>query len=146
MRRRLFRWRAGLVVAAVISASCARKAAKPASRQEALAACVQGCLEKADQRRACDQLCGCIIDEMFQADGLRRKDPTLLPEVSVACVEKLVPKPPRPSAAIADDDSPRREPDPARDPLVRGAAMPRPGPDPRLVLGTTLVTGKGCGS
>lgn len=166
MRRRPFRRRVGLFVVFAIVAACARKAEKPASRQEALAACIKGCIEKADQpspsqeqRRTCDQLCGCIIDEMFLASGARRKDPKLLPEVSVACVARVLPNPSRPSGAVADDDSDddsddseveapsrRPRPDPGRDPLIRGAAMPRPGRDPRLVLGPTLVTGKGCRS
>lgn len=165
MRRRRFPRPVGLFFAAVFFASCARKAEKPASRAEALLACVDGCIKKVaearptdEQRRTCDQTCGCIVDEMFHANGERRKDPKLLLEVTMACVEKATPQPAPPSGAVADDDDdsddaaedeappPRSRPDPARDPLVRGAAMPRPGHDPRLAIGPTLVTGKGCGS
>ncbi|HMF44311.1 MAG TPA: hypothetical protein VKQ32_26745 [Polyangia bacterium] len=163
MRRRPFRWRVPVCVVVAIFASCSRKAEKPAGRPEALAACLDGCLKQAPQappsqehRRACDQLCGCIIDEMFQADGTRRKDPKLLPDVSVACVQKVLPAPSGPSGAVADDDSedddsedeappPRNEREPAVHPDLTKLAG-KAHPDPRLALGPTLVTGKGCGN
>ncbi len=63
------------------------KAGKPASRQEALTACLAGCIKRVEQDgqpasyeqgRTCNQTCGCIVGEMFFANGERRKDPKLL--------------------------------------------------------------------
>jgi hypothetical protein len=77
----------------VFAAACGTKAEKPASRQEALAVCLDGCMKKVEQagppsdeqRRSCNQTCGCIIDEMFHANGERRKDAKPLSAVGAAC-------------------------------------------------------------
>ncbi len=96
----------------------------------------------------------------WPANGERRKDPKLLAEVGAACVERLAPIATQPAGpdttdeaadedeAIdeASDDAP-----PPRSKRQRAAADPRVSkapfrPDPRIVLGPTLVTGKGCGN
>jgi len=124
---RRFRWWAAVFVVGEIFTACGKKADRPATRPEALAACVRGCIEKTE-RNTCDQLCGCIVDEMFLANGGRRKDPKLLPEVSTACLERLVAKPTEPASGEA---------------LVSPTRAPARRDNP-LVLAPTLLTGKGC--
>jgi hypothetical protein len=77
---------------------------------------------------------------MFHANGKRRKDPKLLPEVGAACAERLAPKPVEPAGEAPA--SPRPEPPDFAPGVPATKAYTRQ--DPRIVLDPTLLTGKGC--
>ena len=70
---------------------------KPATRDEATAACFRGCgqrldndpqlasLTKEQKRLVCDETCDCIINSMFERDGKQKRPPSELGAVAVAC-------------------------------------------------------------
>jgi len=159
-RRRCSRTALAAIFIGGLAGGCARQAERPASRQEALAACLKGCLEKVEQvagpsppaeaTQTCHQTCGCIVDEMFEPGGARRKDPKLLPRITAACLERIAAKSPAPSGAPSDS-APAGEP--AAPPSQRarpGAAMPpirgekELPPKSKLLLGRTLIPGNKC--
>jgi hypothetical protein len=44
---------------------------------------------RAEQRRTCDQTCGCIVDEMFLPSGAPRADAKPMAEIAVACAGRF---------------------------------------------------------
>jgi hypothetical protein len=75
----------------------ARSAARPATREGAMTACLKGCVARVEkvapatkqQRLDCEDSCACIINEMFEPGGERKRDPAQLPEVTNACAARL---------------------------------------------------------
>jgi len=138
----------GVLVGAA-AAGCRRKAessaTRAATRAEALAACMKGCLQKvegvagaaptAEQRRTCDQICACIVDDMFGPTGdKQRKDRTAMPEVAVACAQRFA------GAASAAAGEESDEDDEASSTRGEEDLPPRS----KVVLGRKLIAGDGC--
>jgi hypothetical protein len=143
------RGRAGVaVLVGALAGACGGKGERPATRPEALAACIKGCVGKVEavagaaptpeQRRTCDQTCGCIVDEMFLPSGEQRADGKPMSEIAVACARRFAG-----AATPAAPASPLPFPGLMPLPAVRGEKdLP---PRSKVVLGRTLIAGTRCG-
>jgi len=135
----------------VLAGACGGKGERPATRPEALAACIKGCVGKVEavakaapspeQRRTCDQTCACIVDEMFLPSGAQRADAKPMAEIAVACAGRFAG-----AAAPAASAAPAS-------PLPFPGLMPLPAvrdekdlpPLSKEVIGRTLIAGTRCG-
>jgi len=135
----------------VLAGACGGKGERPATRPEALAACIKGCVGKVEavakaapspeQRRTCDQTCACIVDEMFLPSGAPRADAKPMAEIAVACAGRFAG-----AAAPAASAAPAS-------PLPFPGLMPLPAvrdekdlpPLSKEVIGRTLIAGTRCG-
>ena len=119
---------AAAVLGVAVSAAAAPEADRPATRDEAAAACLRGCTKKVQgqiglsneqKRGVCDETCACITGQMFHPDGKPRRPPSELGAVGVECARRLTPKPGGVPAATAP-------------------------PPPNLTAGLDLLPGKRC--
>jgi hypothetical protein len=90
----------GGVIAVIVAVAppAARGAGdEPATRPEALAACITGCdkqvasaanLTRQQKRTVCDESCNCMIDAMFERDGRKKQPPFDVPKIAASCAEK----------------------------------------------------------
>ena len=139
------RVRAGAaVLAGALAGACGGKAERPATRPEALAACIKGCVGSApapDKRRTCDQICDCMIGEMFLPSGEQRKG-NQMSEIVEACTRR-----------VAGAAAPSPEAAAPASPLPFPGLMPLPAvrdekdlsPRSKVELGRTLIAGTRCG-
>jgi len=120
-----------VVVSAVFPAVFASATAedRPATRPEALAACIKGCRGRIEkqagavtpaQQATCDQSCGCIVDDMFEPGGKPKRDPGELGAATARCLARL----------------PSAEPAPAFVPPAEGT--------PSIGWKGDVMTGRGC--
>jgi len=146
-----------VAVVGVLAGACGGKANRPATRPEALAACMKGCLAKVkevaaaepspEQRKTCDQTCGCIVEKTFLPSGEQRANGPPLTEVAVACAQRFTREPGQTAeegASEAAGDAPNAAPPSSRPafPPIRGEQdLP---PKSKLVLGRALIPGTRC--
>lgn len=83
---------------------------RPATRPEALAACIKGCRGRIEkqagavtpaQQATCEQSCGCIIDGMFEPGGKPKRDPGELGAATARCLARLPASSGEPAPAFA---------------------------------------------
>lgn len=119
------------LIALLAATARARGAARPATRNEATTACLKGCVARVEkgapatkqQRLDCEDSCACIVDEMFEPGGKRKRDPKELPEVVNVCAKRLQAK----QADRADTPPPTES------------------VDSQPVAPAPLILGRGCG-